>query len=65
VGYLLPFIYLAWSMRYGKNATANPWGSTGLEWKTTSPPPTENFAVTPVVTDDPYHYSHKEVEVVG
>lgn len=65
VGYLLPFIYLAWSMRYGKNATANPWGSTGLEWKTTSPPPTENFAVTPVVTDDPYHYSNKEVEVVG
>jgi len=65
VGYLLPFIYLAWSMRYGKNATANPWGSTGLEWKTTSPPPTENFAVTPVVTDEPYRYSHKEVEIIG
>ena len=27
----------------------NPWGATGLEWTTTSPPPTENFAETPVV----------------
>ena len=22
----------------------NPWGATGLEWQTTSPPPRENFA---------------------
>ncbi len=65
VGYLIPMIYLVWSMRYGKAAPANPWGSTGLEWDTPSPPPTENFAVTPVVTGEPYHYSPGEVEIVG
>jgi cytochrome c oxidase subunit 1 len=65
VGYVVPLIYLIWSMRYGKAAAANPWGSTGLEWDTPSPPPTENFAVTPVVTGDPYQYSPAEVEVVG
>jgi len=65
VGYLMPMVYLVWSMRYGKAAPANPWGSTGLEWDTPSPPPTENFPVTPVVTDEPYHYSPGEVEVVG
>jgi len=65
VGYVIPLIYLFWSMRYGKPAAANPWGSTGLEWDTPSPPPTENFPVTPVVTTEPYHYSPDEVEVVG
>jgi len=65
VGYVLPMIYLIWSMRYGRNAPDNPWGSTGLEWKTSSPPPTENFKQMPVVTDDPYHYSPEEVEIFG
>jgi cytochrome c oxidase subunit 1 len=65
VGYVIPLIYMVWSMRYGRNAPANPWGSTGLEWKTTSPPPTDNFETPPVVTEDPYVYSHEEVEVVG
>ncbi len=65
IGYVIPMIYLVWSMRYGRNATANPWGSTGLEWKTTSPPPTDNFETPPVVTEDPYTYSHEEVETFG
>jgi cytochrome c oxidase subunit 1 len=66
VGYLLPLVYLAWSMRYGRNSGANPWGATGLEWKTTSPPPPENFEVTPVVDEEPYSYSAPgEVRVVG
>jgi cytochrome c oxidase subunit I len=65
VGYLIPLIYLIWSMRYGRHAPANPWGSTGLEWDTPSPPPTENFAVTPIVRGEPYHYSPEEVEIVG
>jgi len=56
VGYLLPLLYFFWSLRYGEVASANPWGATGLEWQTTSPPPTENFAQTPVVTRDPYDY---------
>jgi len=56
VGYLIPMIYLMWSLRYGRRAGANPWGAVGLEWTTTSPPPTENFAETPTVTWEPYDY---------
>jgi cytochrome c oxidase subunit 1 len=64
VGYLLPFFYLSWSLKYAKEAGRNPWGATGLEWGTTSPPPFDNFEVTPVVTLPPYIYSRKEAEVV-
>ncbi|HVX64544.1 MAG TPA: cbb3-type cytochrome c oxidase subunit I [Pirellulales bacterium] len=55
-GYVLPLCYLLLSLRYGKRAGANPWGATGLEWQTASPPPKENFAVTPVVVRPPYQY---------
>jgi cytochrome c oxidase subunit 1 len=63
VGYLLPMLYFAWSMRYGAAAPANPWGAHGLEWETPSPPVTENFPVQPVVHDEAYDYA-KEKEVV-
>jgi cytochrome c oxidase subunit I len=56
VGYLLPLVYLLWSLRYGKRAGPNPWLATGLEWTTPSPPPKENFEVTPVVNEEPYNY---------
>jgi cytochrome c oxidase subunit 1 len=56
VGYLIPMIYLMWSLRYGRLAGSNPWGAVGLEWTTTSPPPTENFEETPTVTWEPYDY---------
>jgi cytochrome c oxidase subunit 1 len=65
VGFILPAIYLVWSLRYGPVAGNNPWQATGLEWQTTSPPPTHNFEQTPVVTEEPYHYgSDEEVAVV-
>src|SRR5262249_16600730 len=57
IGYLLPLLYFAWSMRYGPQAAANPWRSTGREWTMPSPPPTENFPITPVVDADPYRYT--------
>jgi cytochrome c oxidase subunit I len=56
VGYLIPMVYLMWSLRYGRIAGSNPWGAVGLEWTTTSPPPTENFAETPIVTWEAYDY---------
>jgi cytochrome c oxidase subunit 1 len=59
VGYILPLVYLIWSLGYGKKVGSNPWHSTGLEWQTPSPPPTENFPVTPVVTGPPYQYSEE------
>ena len=52
----LPLTYLVWSLFYGERATANPWRATGLEWKTASPPPTENFEEIPIVTEDAYDY---------
>ncbi|HWP65859.1 MAG TPA: cytochrome c oxidase subunit I [Candidatus Limnocylindria bacterium] len=51
VGYLLPLVYLTWSLRYGPAAGPNPWGATGLEWQTPSPPPPENFTQAPEVRD--------------
>src|SRR5262245_22051255 len=63
VGYLIPMVYLIWSMRYGPLAGANPWGATGLEWQTDSPPPTDNFATTPTVTEDAYAYGKETAHV--
>jgi cytochrome c oxidase subunit 1 len=56
LGYLLPLLYLGWSLVRGARAPANPWGATGLEWTTPSPPPTHNFDATPIVTTPPYAY---------
>ncbi len=56
VGYLLPIFYLLWSLRHGAVAGRNPWGAVGLEWTTTSPPPTGNFDEIPVVTWEAYEY---------
>ena len=56
LGYTLPLIYFIWSLKFGRIAGPNPWGAVGLEWTTTSPPPTENFHETPVVSWDAYDY---------
>jgi cytochrome c oxidase subunit 1 len=61
VGYLLPILYFAWSLKYGEKSGDNPWGAVGLEWDTPSPPPTENFYTTPVVTHGPYEYTREDV----
>jgi cytochrome c oxidase subunit 1 len=64
LGYLLPMTYFLWSLRYGARAPANPWSASGLEWQTPSPPVTENFPRTPVVTQEAYTYSRQEAVVV-
>lgn len=56
ISYVLPLGYLLWSLRYGGRADSNPWRATGLEWQTTSPPPTHNFEQAPLVTQGPYLY---------
>jgi cytochrome c oxidase subunit I len=58
--YLLPLVYLGWSLLYGTRAGDNPWDATGLEWQTSSPPPKENFEEIPVVGAGPYHYHPEE-----
>jgi cytochrome c oxidase subunit 1 len=63
LGYLMPFCYLLWSLKYGKRASANPWDATGLEWQTPSPPPKHNFDKIPVVTDEPYAYYKRKTPI--
>ena len=56
-GYLLAALNLIWSLKFGKVVTEkNPWGATGLEWETQTPPIPHNFEVTPRVTQEAYAY---------
>lgn len=64
VGYVMPLIYMIWSLKYGPDAGPNPWKAKGLEWETASPPPTHNFEVTPVVTEEAYAYVSNQPAVV-
>ena len=61
-GYLFPFSYLFHSIFRGEPAGNNPWMAKGLEWTTTSPPPTHNFDTIPVVTEEPYAYDQPSEE---
>jgi cytochrome c oxidase subunit I len=60
LGYLMPMVYLLWSLRFGAKASANPWQAKGLEWTTARIPVTENFPQTPRVTEEAYAYSLEE-----
>ena len=65
LGYVVPLFYLTASLVRGAKAPADPWGSKGLEWEIPSPPPTENFAMTPIVTHGTHQYApSKEVGIV-
>jgi cytochrome c oxidase subunit I len=59
VGLLMPVVYLAQSLINGKPAGDNPWMLPGLEWRTSSPPPTENFEKTPIVTWEAYEFGEE------
>ena len=71
VGYLLPMLYLPWSLKYGAISGSNPWQATGLEWQIQSPPLTTNFIETPIMDHEAYDYewlankTAHEVETVG
>lgn len=56
VGLLMPVVYLTQSLIWGKPAGDNPWLLPGLEWRTSSPPPTENFEKMPIVTWEAYEF---------
>lgn len=59
LGMTLPVIYLTHSLIWGKKAPENPWMLSGLEWRTSSPPPTFNFEQTPVVTWEAYEFGEE------
>ena len=65
LGFVLPTIYFLWSLSSGKLAGNNPWHARGLEWETTSPPPTENFTFAPSVSREPYDYFEAAEEAAG
>ncbi len=54
LGFLMTAVCLITSLKSGAKAPDDPWGGTTLEWKTSSPPPLENFEEPPVVTAGPY-----------
>ena len=56
LGFAILFINFIVSLRSGKVAPRNPWGSAALEWQTESPPPMHNFIKLPVITRGPYDY---------
>jgi len=59
IGLIIPLIYLTYSIFFGAKAPANPWMLPGLEWRTASPPPTENFEETPIVTWEAYEFGEE------
>jgi cytochrome c oxidase subunit I+III len=65
---VLVFIVNVWrSRRRGEPATQDPWGASGLEWATPSPPPAYNFERIPVVRsrDPRWEPGFPAAEVVG
>jgi cytochrome c oxidase subunit 1 len=55
-GFLIILVYLFMSLRWGPLSGPNPWRSRGFEWNTPSPPPKDNYEVTPVFTHGPHEY---------
>ena len=54
----IPFIInFAFSWKYGRKVSDNPWEATTLEWAAPSPPPHGNFTRPIVVYRGPYEYS--------
>jgi cytochrome c oxidase subunit 1 len=56
IGFLIVAANLIGARRSGPPAESDPWGGQTLEWRTSSPPPRENFAREPVVTAGFYTY---------
>ena len=56
-GLLLFFGNLLAALWKGKRAESNPWGGVTLEWKTSSPPPLENFESLPEIHERPYVFN--------
>ncbi len=48
------------SLVRGPAASDDPWAATTLEWSVPSPPPEENFSVTPVVRRGPHELASPE-----
>jgi cytochrome c oxidase subunit 1 len=56
IGFVVVAMSLYKGLKSQKLAGDNPWEALTLEWQSPSPPPHENFKVTPEVTRWPYDY---------
>jgi cytochrome c oxidase subunit 1 len=50
ISVLLFIVNAVRSLRHGEIASDNPWEASTLEWATSSPPPSYNFAYVPIVS---------------
>ncbi|GGI03028.1 cytochrome c oxidase subunit I [Egicoccus halophilus] len=51
LGVLISVVSFATAWKGGRPVSDDPWGAPSLEWSLPSPPPNENFAHLPIVTD--------------
>ena len=57
IGYFFPIVYLGASLFKKEDAPPdNYWNAAGLEWRTSSPPPEENFHHVPEHVPEAYNY---------
>jgi cytochrome c oxidase subunit 1 len=63
LGMLIILVNVIRSLLNGEKAPQNPFKSLSLEWSVPSPPPHENFAEIPHVTDWTYGYGTKKNKV--
>lgn len=56
-GIALMFVNLFLSFKKKRNALADPWGGTTLEWSIPSPPPLHNFVAPPEIKAFPYDFT--------
>jgi cytochrome c oxidase subunit 1 len=61
-GLLMMFANLVRGLFKKVEVPANPWGGVTLEWTIPSPPPLENFATPPVITEPPYTFNRPTKE---
>ncbi len=62
-GVLVTIINVTRSLKHGAIAGPDPWKANSLEWFTTSPPPTNNFDVVPLVRSyEPMKDIRREIE---
>jgi cytochrome c oxidase subunit 1 len=60
LGMILTLTYVLVAFFHGPPAGDNPWRSRSFEWRTSSPPPEENFDQIPQLTRGPYDYGEDD-----
>ncbi len=63
IGLVIVLVYLLVALRFGHAAGPNPWRSRGFEWDTPSPPPPENYPVTPEIAHGPHEYDGENIHL--